>query len=106
LKHGRRPPKQPAPPAPGRNESVALIVPPRSYLRNANPNEQAGERFPDIHCGQSWVPGLLQNLRRPDRRGGSEKCPGHNPHDRREKSKKPHLIGETKNQLIMGLKEE
>jgi hypothetical protein len=66
------------------------------------PDQQAGERFPDIHCGQRGVPGSLRDLHRQDRCGGSESCPGHNPHDQHEKSKKPLLIGETKNQFIKG----
>jgi hypothetical protein len=77
-------------------------VPPRASLRKANPNQQAGERCPDIHCGQRGALGSLRDLRRQDRRGGSEGCPGHNLHDQREKSNKPPLTGETKKQFIQG----
>jgi hypothetical protein len=77
-------------------------VPPRSYLRKANPDHQAGERCPATHRGQRGIPGSLRDRRRQDRRGGAEGCPGHNLHDQREKSNKPHLTGETKKQFIKG----
>jgi hypothetical protein len=57
--------------------------------------------FRTFTVGKKGGPVSLQHLRRQERRRGAQGCPGHNPHDRREKSKKPHLIGETKNQFML-----